>query len=349
MTVSPYLPTVLATPAVNPATGSTASPPISYISISEYLYAPTAMSIASLKPGGVEADQNQVLADTIRRASAWADSMCFGSDPAGKGVSLAASLSVQSTWTTIKSGELRLICDYKPILELVGCDVGLDPSSVTSIGTVASSARFGRRTIYVPWYGLPFRSGDTSPSVLPNSYTYGRLYAVWSYVNGYPHTQLVTSVTAGATSCVVDATDGNGGLWGVFPASGAFPGTELTFIDGVNTERVFVQSIATDTPSSGKTTLTTTAFANAHTVPSAPDFIPVSAVPADVHQAVISLTTMLIKTRGARAMEMPRIPGQMPTQKWMNNQILAQAGAFEDFQIADQLLTPYKVRMKSGG
>ena len=346
MTVTPYLPTALTTPVLNPATGSTAVPPISYISTSEYLYAPTAMSIASLKPGGNSADQTQVLADTIRRASAWADAICFGADPAAKGVSLAASLSVQSTWTTIKTGELRLICDYKPILELVGCDVGSDPSAVATVGTLAASARFGRRTIYIPWCGVPFRSGDTAPSVVPNTATYGRLYAVWSYVNGYPHTQLLDSVTAAATSCVVEATDGTGGLWGVFPASGAFPGTELTFYDGQNTERVFVQAVAVNTPSPGQATLTTSAFAHAHTIPTAPDFIPVSAVPSDVHQAVISLTTMLIKTRGARAMEMPRIPGQMPTQKWMNNQVLSQAGAFEDFTIADTLLTPYKVRMK---
>jgi len=345
---TPYTPTVLTTPAVNPATGSSGAPPIPYISLSEYQYAPTAMSTRGLKPGGTSQDQNQVLADTIRRATQWADAMCFGADPAAAGVSLAASLAVQSTFTTVKQGDLRLICDYKPILELIGCDVGGDPSTVTSIGTIAASARFGRRTIYIPFYGVPFRNGTTSPTLVPGTPAYGKLYAVWSYVNGYPHTQLVANVTEGATSCVVDATDGNGGMWGVYPASGAFPGTLLTVTDGVNTESVFVQAVAVNTPSSGKATLTTTAFANAHTLPTAPDFIPVSALPPDVHQAVISLTTMLIKTRGARAMEMPRIPGQMPREKWQNDQVIAQAGAMEDFQIARQLLTPYMVRLKSG-
>lgn len=335
---SPYLPTALSSPVLNPATGSSGANPFPYISVSEYQYAPTAIGIPSLKPGGSSADQTQVLFDTIRRASHWADTICFGADPAAKGVSLAASLSVESTWTTIKTGELRLMCDYKPILELVGCDVGIDPTTVSSIGSLAASARFTRRTIHVPYYGFPFRSGDTTPSSpIPNASTYGRIYAVWSYVNGYPHTQLVDSVTAGATSCVVSSTDGNGGLWGVYPASGAFPGTELTVYDGANTETVYVQAITTGTTT---TTLTTSAFRNAHTLPTAPDFLPVSAVPADVHQAVISLTTMLIKTRGARAMVMPSVGGQP------SKQALAQAGVLEDWQIADMLLTPYKVRMK---
>ena len=335
----PYLPTVLATPAINPAEGSSGANPVPYISTSEYLYAPTAMATGTLVPGKTTADQTQALADTIRRASAWADRLCFGADPASKGASLAASLSVESIWTTVKQGELRLICDYKPILELVGCDLGNDPSSVTSIGTLSSGVRFGRRTIYVPFWGLPFRSGDSAPNTPPIPSTYGRMYAVWSYVNGYPHTQLVDSVTAGATSCVVSATDGNGGLWGVYPASGAFAGTELTIYDGQYTETVYVQGVTTGTTT---TTLTTSAFANAHTVPTAPDFIPVSAVPSDVHQAVISLTTMLIKTRGARALVLPNnIGGQA------NKQSLGQAGVLEDWQIAEMLLTPYRIRMKA--
>lgn len=335
---APYLPAALSAPIINPSTGSSGANPFPYISVSEYRYAPTAMSTLALIPNGSAAEQLQALSDTIRRASRWADTICFGADPAAKGVSLAASLSVESMWTTVKLGELRLICDYKPILELVGCDVGQGPTNTSTIGTMASSARFGRRTIYIPYYGVPFRSGDTTPPAAPSAYSFGRLYAVWSYVNGYPHTQLVDSVTKGATSCVVSSTDGNGGLWGVYPASGAFPGSELTVYDGTNTETVYVQSITTGTTT---TTLTTSAFANAHTVPAAPDFLPVSAVPPDVHQAVISLTTMLIKTRGARAFQMPSV-GQAPSR-----QSLGQAGVLEDWDIAQMLLTPYRVRMKS--
>ena len=337
----PYLPTPLASPAVNPAEGSSGANAFPYISTSEYLYAPTAMSIGTLIPGKTNADQIQALADTIRRASAWADTLCFGADPASKGASLAASLSVESSYTTVKLGELRLMCDYKPILELVGCDVGNDPSSVSSIGSISSMVRFGRRTIYVPFTGYPYRAGDTTPANLPARSSYGRIYAVWSYVNGYPHTTLAADITQGATSCVVRATDGNGGLWGVYPASGSFSGSALTVYDGKNTETVYVTAV---TAGSSTATLTTTAFANAHTVPSSPDFLPVSAIPADVHQAVISLTTMLIKTRGARALTLPQTIGGKA-----DRQSLGQAGVLEDWDLAKMLLTPYRVRMKRAG
>lgn len=332
MTV-PYTPTPLTQAVINPSVGGSGANALPYLSTSMYSYAPTAIDWTSLTKSPGLPNQLQVLSDTIRRASRWADNYCFGADQAAKGASLAASLSVESIYTRIKTSELRLICDYKPILELVGCDVGSDPSSVSSIGAIASSVRFGRRTIYVPMY-LPFSGRNGTPIQTPSGIgTGGNVYAVWSYVNGYPHTKLAASITAGATSCVVDATDGNGGLWGVYP------GTQLTIPDGVNTESVTVTSV---TPGTTTATIETSGFVNAHNVPNAPDFLPVSAVPADVQQAVISLTTMLIKTRGARALVMPKMPGGGPER-----QAFAQAGAMEDWDIATGILDSYTVRLKS--
>lgn len=334
--VVPYTPTTFATPVVNPAVGGSGANPLPYLSVSQYQFAPTAMDTTTLVPGGPGPTQTQALADTIRRASRWADRMCFGADPAAKGASLAASLSVESCYTAVKAGELRLVCDYRPIVEVLGIDVGPDPSQVASIGASASATvRIARRVVTVP-YGVGFvsgRPGDTS-LLYPTRWA-GKLYAVWSYVNGYPHTKLAAAVTAGATSCTVAATNGSGGLWGVFP------GTELTVYDGDLTETVTVTEV---TAGSTTATVTTTAFANAHSVPSAPDFLPVTALPADVQQAVISLTTMLIKTRGARALVMPQMPGAQPRR-----QDFAQAGALEDWDIAQRLLTPYMVRVKGKG
>lgn len=334
MTV-PYTPTAFTTPVVNPAIGGVGANPLPYLSNSQYIFAPTAMDTTSLVPGGDSAAQAQALADTLRRASRWADSMCFGMDPAGKGASLAASLSVESVYTRVKANELRLICDYRPIVQVVGIDVGFDPGTVSSIGPQAAAmTRIGRRTITVP-YGVGYianRPGDTAMNG-PHVGGGGSLYAVWSYVNGYPHTKLVSPVVAGATTCVVEANDGSGGVWGLIPGS-----TQLTVYDGDLTEMVTVTAI---TPGTTTTTLTTTAFANAHAVPAAPDFVPVTALPPDVHQGVISLTTMLIKTRGARALVMPTMPGGAPSR-----QALAQAGALEDWKIAEMLLTPYRVRSK---
>lgn len=329
---APYIPTQLAVPIINPGISGTGASPIPYISNTQYRFAPTAMDSKNMVPGGDAQDQSQSLADVIRRASRWADSICFGADPAAKGASLAASLSVESVRTRVRNGTLRLICDYRPILEVVGIDVGFSPTSVSSVGpTVAGMVEIGRRTISVPiGTSRAFGRNNDGPAVLPNSGASGSLYAVWSYVNGYPHTRLAANVAADATTCDVVATDGAGGLWGVYPASGAFLGTELTVVDGGATERVLVQDV---TPNGATTTLTTTPFANAHTVPAAPDLIPVTTLPENIHQAVISLTTMLIKTRGARGLVMPTTPGGKP-----QGQTSGQAGSMQDYKIARELL-----------
>jgi hypothetical protein len=338
LTAVPYTPSQFPAAVVNPATGSIGAPPIPYVSVSEYTFAATAMATKSLNPGGTAQQNTQSLADTIRRASRWADAICFGADASSKGASLAASLSVETAKVRVLSGEIRLVCDYRPIVAVTGVDIGPDMSSLAGVdSSTAAQMRIGRRTLYVPCVPTWVSNGAWTPS--PFGMT-GWLTAVWSYVNGYPHTQLAQNVAASATSCVVAATDGSGGLWGTYPASGAFPGTALTVTDGAATESVFVAAIAANTPSAGFATLTTSPFANAHTVPAAPDFLPVSAIPADIHQAVISLTTMLIKTRGARAMVMPAVAGGSPAGS--TKQSLAQAGALEDWDIASQLLRPYR-------
>jgi hypothetical protein len=344
----PYLPPPLATPIINPVVGSSGAPPLPYVSNTEFTFAPTGLDANHLYPGGTATKNAQSLADTIRRASRWCDDICFGQDPAGKGASLAASLSVESATVRVKGGTLRLICDFRPIVQVVGIALGSGPANVSSLDpTIASLTTIGRRTIYVP-VGTAIavaRPGD-SPGTFPSGSSPGSVYAVWSYVNGYPHTRLATNVAQGATSCVVTAVDGAGGLWGVFGASGAFPGTELTVVDAGTTERVFVHSVTANTPTTGKTKLTTSAFANAHTVPVGPDFIPVTAVPQDVHQAVISLATALVKVRGTRAQVMSSQPGGRPSQA-----ALAQAGALEDYAIGLKILTEggFRIRIKHTG
>ena len=272
----------------------------------------------------------------IRRASRWCDSICFGASAASKGASLAATLTVDSATIKIKSGDLRLICDYAPIVQLVGVAIGSGVSNLSNLDPgLIGLARPGRKTWTIPFGGLNmvFRNGD-SPAYLPGYGSGGSVYAVWSYVNGYPHTKLLSNITPDSATCVVASTDGNGGLWGVLAASGAFPGSQLTVADGNFTEVVFVQAIETNTPVTGQTTLTTSGFTNNHTVPLAPDFIPVTAIPEDVNQAVISLVTFLVKTRGARGLVMPSVAGGRPQAQAKKGQ----SGVFEDYETARRIL-----------
>lgn len=329
----PYTPTTLTTPIINPAVGGYGAP-IPYISNSVYSFAPTAMDVSNLVQGGNTQAQEQALYDTIRRASGWADRYCFGADPAAKGASLAATLSVESAYVKVLRGELRLVCDYKPIIDVRGIDVGLDPANVQSIGsTMAASVRVGRRTIYVPyaqvfWNGPP--PTDTPTVSLPVN-AGDRLYVVWSYTNGYPHTKLAASIGANTNQCSLTATDGAGGLLGVYP------GTQMTIVDGGNTETFTVQSVT-----AGATTATVTAtanFATTHNLPAAPDFLPVTALPDDVRAAIIFLATSLIKTRGDLSVVLDEM--QEPRERQ------ASAGDIEDdVAYAMELLDPYRIRVK---
>jgi hypothetical protein len=141
-------------------------------------------------------------------------------------------------------------------------------------------------------------------------------------------------VAKGATTCQVTATDGNGGVWGIIPGM-----TYLRVVDGDVTERVLVKAI---TPGTDTATLTVSAFANAHTLPDAPDFIPMNALTSGIEQALISITTALIKVRGVKSYVMASTPGSAPAKE-----VLAQAGATGDWATADRLLNPYKIRTKS--
>lgn len=337
MSAVPYAPTPFTSPIVNPQIGGYGAP-VPYISCSMYQFAPTAMDTTSLVPessvvialGGDAAAQTQALYDTIRRASAWADRICFGADPSGKGASLAATMSVESAYVKILNGEIRLICDYKPIVEVLGIDVGTYPANTTSIGNqISTLVRIGRRTIHVPVQGVLYNWPNNLPVLItPTMWGNGRLYAVWSYVNGYPQTVLTADTIEGATTVHVEATDGAGSLYGVYP------GTQLTIYDGQYTETFAVQSL------SGTTITTTTGLANAHTVPDAPDFLPVTQIPAEVQQAVIFLTTALIKTRGDNSLVLDELN---PPERFQ----ATSGDVIGDVEEAKRLLAPYKVHVKA--
>lgn len=317
---APYTPSAFTAPAVNPAIGG-AGVPLAYVSNSQFGFAPTAMDVSNLVPGGTLAAQAASLSMVLARASAWADRMCFGSDPAAKGASLAATASVQSATVRVHGDHVTLICDYKPLLSVTGIDIGPDPSTAVGIGTAASRLRFGRRSIFVPVSAVA-----PVPTTLPGAAR--SLYAVWSYVSGYPHTSLAADAAQGATSLTVAPTDGAQGVLGVFP------GTRLTVVDGAATETVTVTGV-------DGTQLTVSALGSAHTVPPAPDFVPVTAMPAEVSQAVIFLATALIKTRGDNSMVLASLTEP--------NAVEEQSGdEFTDVELARELLAPYRVRIKSG-
>lgn len=331
MAVTPYAPTPFAIPAANPAMGG-AGVPYPYLSVSEYGFAPTAMDVQSLLPTGSTQDNLQSLADTIQRASAWMDRFCFGADMAAKGASLCATTSVETDMIKVLGGEMRLICDYKPVIQVNGVDIGYSMSNLSSIGAqLAGQIRIGRRTIYVPLGSgnifSPVLGTLTGPLPIQSG---GSVIAVWSYVNGYPHTYLTEPITAGATSCVVAPTDGGTGLLGIIDGV-----TQMTIRDGSKTERFTVQSV------SGTTITPVVPFTYAHPLPVWPDFLPVTALPADVRDACIFATTFLIKTRGDNSIVLDELTEPKNVQKSAGDE-------WADLQWAMHSLEPYRIRYKKG-
>lgn len=327
----PYSPTTFSLAAVNPTYGGVLGDLVPYISPSGYAFYPTSMATDDLIPGSNTqvpsnaAAQAQALYDTIHRASEWTDRICFGQVQTSKRTGLRASINVETDEVPIIKGWMKLMCDVRPIIEVRGVDAGLLMGSLSSVGqTLANAIRIGRRTIYVP-YAVPFFTSAfrNYPDVVMPS----RLTVVWSYVGGFPHTQLQNSIVKNDATCTLVPTDGANGLLGIYP------GTAMELVDGVNTEHFVVQTVANNvvTP--------TSPFAFDHPVPQAPDFIAFTSVPPGVRLACSYLVTALLKTRGDSAMVLSEITEP--------KQISQETGdIFSDISMAMKLLTPYRVRVK---
>jgi|HubBroStandDraft_6_1064221.scaffolds.fasta_scaffold269539_2 hypothetical protein len=324
----PFVPTPFATTVVVPqVTGAFGHH--SYLSVSGYKSVPTAVAVNALIPKSTNnpTDSLFALARVIERASSWADLICF-SNPEG---SLAAKLYTDQMWAAPKSdGSLALICKFKPVLECVGLALGVAPSQLSNIDSnTAQDLWIDGKVINIPgWWNIPAPNGPVVAFNRPVG-MWGNVYAVWSYVGGWPVTTLASNCIVGATTLQLSPSAPGGTT-----LVGMYAGTPLTINDGDNTETVIVQSAPTGT------TVTTSATAFAHAVPEPPDSIVVSALPRVVEEATALLISVLIKTRGNRAMQLPMAGGGMPTKPEMG-----MAGTLGDYDTACSMLKPLSTVM----
>ena len=275
-----------------------------YISISEYIAAPTAMDTTQLVVGGTADQQAQALAGVIDRASSAVDVFCRQV--------LAATYATQSQWCVVKtSGYISLVCTQKPVLELTSLSMGPDPSSIAAV-TAPSNVSFGTGVI------------SLQPSINGSN-----VFSEWTYVNGWPHTQLAVDATAGATSITVAGTPTapTGGPLGIYP------GTTLNIYSGPSAETIAVASTYTG----GNVIPLVSPLVNSYSVPPSPDVISVSGLPPAVRQATISLTTAFIKNRGDAALILNDLnaPSQMQS-------MTKDADGSEDIALAKDLLAPFR-------
>lgn len=326
-----FVPARFTTPITSPKIVSQFSQ-LPYISPSQFRFAPTAVSTTDLVPGS----QNQAidslasLADVIGEMSEWINTICFHT----LGGSLAASIITESDYFKIRpNGEISLICNYAPIWQMLGMGVGPNPSQMSNLDSTSSKAiSIDKNILTVPSFSM---SGGPDPNFGQWPTIYGEVYVTWQYVCGFPHTSLASDVLAGATSIEVTPTDlTETEFVGVNPSS--LP-LQMTIRDNALTERIIVTAI------NGLTLTLQSPLKNAHTVPAAPDFIPVTALPRSIQLAAIDLTKVLLKLRGTKSQIIGMAPGSQPSGK-----AISEAGATQDYKNAINQLTPYIMVFQRG-
>lgn len=278
-----------------------------YLTAAEYLAEPTGVDVSQLVPGKTIQTNTAALVRVIARASSFADNICQQI--------LAATSDIQAgIYRVQRDGSIRVPVDYTPIIELTDAAVGYSPTSLTSLPDL-SGCWLQNKLAIVP-VGAALTAPWTASTVPYVSAGAGNVFARLTYVNGYAHTLSSAVANAGASQVQVANP------------LGVFPGLPLTIYDSGSTEQVTVASTYT----TGSTTIpTVTPLLNTHAAG-----VSVSALPGFAREAVIALTSALIKTRGSEAVAMPMMAGQAD-----HIQALA-PGAGEDLDLAIELLEPLR-------
>lgn len=246
----------------------------------------------------------------------------------GREASLAANIITEADYVRIQSsGALEIFCNYKPVREVLSLALGFTPITLSPIADPGSIAIVRNQVLQISEL-TPIGMSSTFISGLgsPNS----QAYAYWQYVLGYPHTSLAQSTVAGSLTITVNYTDlTQSEVVGIDTYS--LP-LQLIIRDGSSTETVVVTGV------NGNVLTIQSPLQYAHTIPSAPDFIPVTALPDTIERAAILLTSMFIKLRASKAMELPSRPGESPTRA-----LISESGGGADLKIAEKMLRPYVV------
>lgn len=281
-----------------------------YLTPAEYLAEPTGVDVTQLLPGiSSAAAQTAVLTRQIGRASSWADQYCRKI--------LAATSDVQSgEYRVRRDGTIRVPVDNTPLIQVTNVNIGYTAARMAPLADL-SGCRLSRKVVSIPTAGAaqsPLPQTDDAIARI------GCLFADVTYINGWAHTTTATGSAMGATSIQV-----------VNPV-GIIPGLPMTIYDGAangaNTEQIIVGAGYVY----GSTTVPLASPAlNGHGAGCS-----VSALPGFVRQAVISMTSALIKTRGSDSYVMPSGPGQADKMASM------MPGAGEDIDIAMELLEPLR-------
>lgn len=237
------IPTYLATP---------------YLTVAELKRSPIYTQLQKLIPGGSQADNDAELAQIIQRVSAMINGEV--------NQNLAATTDVEAGWCRISDdGELRIHTRCTPVVEVISVSVGATPYSMVPVTDLT--------------YALsdPWRITIMQQALLGIAGPFGRcgrrVWAQWTYVNGYPVTLTSAATAVGDTTItVVDAT-------GIVAGQ-----TRLTIEDGKFQETITPSAVTGNV-------LTVAPLGFAHT-----PGVGVNALPHDIQEAALILISRLHNT-----------------------------------------------------
>lgn len=239
---------------------STQGRPVPYLTLAELKHSPIYNQLKQMVPGSSDADRDAELSAIIRRATGMINGEC--------NQNLAASVDTEIGRVRFSTdGDLRLHTRSDPIIEVLSVSVGPDPANLTPITDLSN-------IVIDPWR-ITIPGGSTSSLNLPSPSQCGRIWAKWTYVNGFPITTLTAPANAGDTSITVADT------------TGILPGQTLPLVveDGKWAEQFFPTAVTSST------TLTVPPLTFAHQAG-----IGVSSLPNDIKEATLLLISRLHDT-----------------------------------------------------
>jgi hypothetical protein len=293
------------TPVVSPIIRQVSKP---YLTLDEYKNAPTALDYNNLVQGGNQAAQDAELTNAITRASSYVDQYC--------NQIIAATVDVEQQRVRLRpDGTIRFHPKYFPVVSLNALSFGFAPTQSTEV-TDLSPAWIEEQEIIFPISGVNLNwSSQGSLGLGFPSTPRAETFIKYTYVNGYPVSELAANSSVGATSLTVDT-----GL-------GITAGQSLKIFDGASSENVVVASTYTY----GSTTVPlVSATLYAHQIGDA-----ITSLPAAIKQAVILITSAYLKIRGDASLVLEVTT--RPTEQTSGSQRVG-----SDVAHAQEILKPFR-------
>ncbi|WP_020658392.1 hypothetical protein [Amycolatopsis benzoatilytica] len=294
-----------------------------YVTNASFKAYPTFLEVANLRSGDpILADQDAELYNILLKASAMADryvELGVSSGNAATGTLTAHSRTENARVRTRYDGRISYHPDHSPVTAMTALSTGYSPNSLNPVTDLSNFwVEDGKQIVGYP-------GGVTSPGFgalqFGSVVAAGDLYAQWTYTSGFSNTLLAADVAQGATSVTVQ------------DATGLAAGQVLRIWDPGHEEAVTIAGTYT----TGSTTVPLTGgLKNAHTgtatVP-----VGISAVPADLHLAVIFYAAALLQRPDSESEDV------FPSARVKSN---ARVGGSTDgsgfVTEAERLLEPYR-------